>query len=166
MASSGGIPSLLRDSINHDDKEILSTQNSSMTKLDVQASGFLPSEHDNDLHDNWVNPDVLANIQEALRQALAVHCISQLLKEHPQWASCTSYLQHPETNGPIELQSASDPGRSSTNMSDLRSTMLEEADKKIVDGLQVLGKTFSINVGAIAAGVHHSAFPNSFDISQ
>ncbi|KAG0631662.1 hypothetical protein M758_1G270500 [Ceratodon purpureus] len=94
---------------------------------------------------NLLLPELVADVHELAKQNLALECMSQLVQEYLNWAAA--------------LQSSSrklsdiHEGTESSSITEVGSATIEEAEKKIEEGIEALKSTFSMDASAIVSGV-------------
>lgn len=108
------------------------------------------ASQDGGIRANWLLPELVADVQELAKQNLALECISQLVQEYSDWAVS-------QQSSARKLSGIHEGGESSSS-TEVESTTVEEPEKKIEEGIEVLKNTFSLDSSAIVAGVCCSTF--------
>lgn len=108
------------------------------------------ASQDGSIRANWLLPELVADVQQVAKQNLALECISQLVQEYSNWAVA-------QQSSARRLSSIHEGGESSSS-TEVESETVEEPEKKIEEGVEVLKNTFSLDSSAIVAGVCCSTF--------
>lgn len=151
-ASSGVLPSLLSNKINNTAEKITTFVSS------FQLGAFEISQDEHSRAD-WIAPEVITEVGEIAKSNAALQWMSQVLQEHPEWTSGQSWSLDKLPDVPGKFHNSEGQGNDQ-NMAceqadglDVGSTTIEEAEKKIEEGLEVLRNVYSLDISAIVAGV-------------
>lgn len=116
-----------------------------------QSMGFnldlvkLAASQDGRIHTNRLLPELIADIQELSKLNLALELMSELVQEYSDWTGAQQGFMR-------RLPDVPEGGESSSN-AEAGSASEEDAEKRIEEGLEVLKRTFSLDVSAFVAGV-------------
>jgi hypothetical protein len=156
-ASSGVLPSLLRNKINNTAEETTTF----VSKFQLGAFKISQDEHP---PADWIAPEVITEVGEIAKCNVALQWMSQILQEHPEWTSGQSWSLHNLLDVPEKFHSSEGQDNDHTiaceqaDGLDVGSTNIEEAEKKIEEGLEVLRNVYSLDISAIVAGVGFQTF--------
>lgn len=121
-----------------------------------QSMGFnldlvkLAASQDGRIHTNRLLPELIADIQELSKLNLALELMSELVQEYSDWTGAQQGFMR-------RLPDVPEGGESSSN-AEAGSASEEDAEKRIEEGLEVLKRTFSLDVSAFVAGVCWQTF--------
>lgn len=151
-ASSGVLPSLLRNNFNNTAEETTTF----VSSFQLGAFNISQDEHS---PAGWIAPKVITEVGEIAKCNVALQWMSQILQEHPEWTSGQSWSLHklPDVPGKFHNFEGQDNDHTiaceQVDGLDVGSTNIEEAEKKIEEGLEVLRNVYSLDISAIVAGV-------------
>lgn len=155
-AISGVLPPSLRNKIINTAEGTISVSGFQLGAFKISQDEYSPAD--------WIAPEVITEVQEIAKCNVALQWMSQILQEHPEWTSGQSLSLHKLVDVPGKFY-ISEGQDNDQNMAceqadglDGGSTNIEEAEKKIEEGLEVLRNMYSLDISAILAGVGSCTF--------